>query len=430
MKQPPIVEFRDDREARLYHGRSGWRAYLVALPVVAAIAGVAFLGVTGPKGTPSDTARPSARSTPTPLWTAAPTPGPIDVPGLSTIQVSDSETVTAALPPDTLPLDADGGNFLYATAGRLYVLAWGQTPQTPIQVATARPCAQIDKASLSGTDVIYSQIVPAGDAPGGRGTCPSLADAVNWYVSITNFSGVGRLVASGTSAGQPPDGVAASTPDVAIADAMYAFSRTDSSGTSTVVEVHRLIDDSLQYKSVALALPVQVRLGDGRLVVVSPGPAPVDGLAGTTSVLSTDDWTQPLVPFGLTAGPAALSRDGRRLAFSSCEPDGDKLKCDLLETFAPGIHWGIQLPIAATFVCAGSGPESDLAAVAWTSYAAGGSPYIGVDSALGDKGVALVGMDQPMWISLQGDALLWLSLAPDGSAALHRLDLLSVISAT
>ena len=429
MEQPPIVEFRDDREARLDHGRSGWRAYLVALPVVAAVAAVAFLGVTGPKGTSTGTARSSAHSTPTPYWVAAPTPSPIDIPDLSTIQVSDTNTFTAALPPDALPLDADGDNFLYASAGGLYVVSSNQTPLTTIQVATALPCGQFEKASLSGTDVIYSELVPAGYSGDGSEGCPGFGDAVDWYVSITDFRGVSRQVNGGTYV-DPQIGAATAAPDVAIANGLYAFSRPDRFGKSAVVEVHRLVDDSQQYESVALALPVHVRLGEGRLVVVSSGPAPADSLFGTTSVWSTEDWAQPLGAVGLAFGPVALSRDGRRLVFAGCERDGDKSKCDSLETLAPGIHWARQLPTPATFVSLDSASDSRLNATAWISSTLDDRPYIGVDTALGDKGIALVGINQPTWVGIHDDALLWLSLAPDGSATLARLDLLSVISAT
>jgi hypothetical protein len=429
MEQPPILELRDDREARLDRGRSGWRAYLVALPVVAAVAAVAFLGVIGPKGTPTGTTRPSAHPTPTPHWTAAPTPSPIDVPGLSTIQVSDTNTVTAALPPDTLPLDADGDNFLYASAGGLYALASNQTPLTPIQVATARPCGLIETASLSGTDVIYSEVVPPGYSGDGSADCPGFGDAVDWYVSITDFVGATRQIASGRYA-DPQIEPAIAAPDVAIANGTYAFSRPDPSGTAAVVEVHRLVDDTRQYKSVALAVTVEVRLGDGRLVVVSPGPAPRDSLDDMLLVWSTTDWSHSLDPAGLAFGAVALSRDGRRLVFAGCEQDGDKRKCDSLETFEPDVHRSRQLPMPATFLSVDSGPNSHLLATAWISSGAGGRPYIGVDSTLNDKGIALVGMDEPMWVSVHDDALLWLSLAPDGSATLNRLDLLSVISAT
>ena len=423
MEQPPFVEFRDDREARLDHGRSGWRAYLVALPVVAAVAVVAFLGVTGPKGTPSDAAWPSAHSTPTSHWTAAPTPGPIDIPGLSTMQVSDSDMVTAALPPDTLPLDADGGNFLYATAGRLYVLASNQTPLTPIQLATARPCGQIEKGSLSGTDVIYSEIVPAGYSGDGSEGCPGFGGTVDWDVSITDFVGVTHQIASGTYAFPASIGPAAPVPDVAIANGTYGFSRPDGSGKSAVVEIRRLADDAVQYKSVALTLPLQLRLGDRRLVVVSSGPAPRDGLDDMLLVWSTTDWSHSLDPAGLAFGPVAVSRDGRRLVFAGCEQDGDKRKCDSLETFEPDGHRSKQLPTPATFVSVDSGSNSRLNATAWISSAFDGRPYIGVESALGDKPMALAVAQTPVWASINDDTVVWLSLADGGGAYLNRMDL-------
>lgn len=284
-------------------------------------------------------------------------------------------------------------------------------------------------AHRAGSDVrvnvIYSEIVPAGYSGDGSAGCPNFGDTVDWYVSITDFTGLTHQVASGTYAVPPGAGPASATPSVAITDVTYGFSRPDWTGESGLVEVHFLAGDTLVFRSEALILPAQVNLSYGRLVVVSSGPAAANRVDGPLSVWSTTDWSLPLDAIGLTSGAVALSRDGQSLAFAGC----DKVGCNSLETFAPGVHWGIQLPIPATFVSVDSGPNSRFNATAWISSAPDGTPYIGIESALGGKEIALVGMDQPIWTCVQDDALLWLSLGPDGSAHLSRLDLQSVLQA-
>jgi hypothetical protein len=59
MEQPPVAQFHEDRETRLHHRRSGRRSYLVAVPVVAAVAMVAILGAMGPRPAPAQTGHPS-----------------------------------------------------------------------------------------------------------------------------------------------------------------------------------------------------------------------------------------------------------------------------------------------------------------------------------------------------------------------------------
>lgn len=157
LKQPPLAGLLEDREARLHHGRSGRQGYLVALPVVAAVVAVALLGMLGSKVAPEGKVRPSASGalaiapgSPSPAHTLRaddPAPSPFDIPGFSTIRVNIGDTVTEGLPPDTLPLDADGGNFLYATGDNLFVLT---STQTTVSVGAARSCGHIERAAMSG----------------------------------------------------------------------------------------------------------------------------------------------------------------------------------------------------------------------------------------------------------------------------------------
>lgn len=438
MGQPPIADFQEDREARLRHGRSGRRAYFVALPVIAAVVAVALLGMIGSRIAPGGKIRPSVSAelavgsiSPSPAhtlqWDNA-APSRIDIPGLTSLPSNASQVVPFDMPPDTLPFDSDSGNFLYGADQGLFVMT---AKQTPFQVGTARPCGEIRQAAISGGRVIYSEMVPAGYRGDGNAGCPTFGLTVDWFVSIADFSGVAHQVANGNVAvtnenmAATPGAVPAEyVPSVAITDTTYGFSRPDKSGTSAVVEVHLLGDDSPIFHSDPFQIPVQLLLGDGRLVVVATGPV-VDDAAAPQSVWSTTNW-QPFGTVGHATGAVALSRDGRRLAFTSCS----KVGCPSVETIAPDLHWGMALPVAATFVSVDSGPNSELEATAWISSTPDGTAYIGVSSALGDNNIALVGLDQPTWICVQDDTLLWLSLGQEGSVRLNRMDLRSMPHAT
>lgn len=439
MNQPPLAHFQEDREARLHHRKSDRRTYLVALPVVAAVVGVALLGVLGSKVAPDDKDRPAASAaiavasgSPSPAHTLQSdnaAPSLIDIPGLTSMPASKGDALTEDLPPDTLPLDADGGNFLYGSGPNLFVVT---AARTTVSVGQAHSCGQIERAAISGLNVIYSEIVPAGYSGDGSSGCPPLVgvDALDWYVSVADFTGLTHLIAKGTYAVPPGAGPASAAPSVAITDVTYGYSRPDWTGKSGMVEVHALADDSLVFRSEALALPVEAYLSVGRLVVVSSGPLAANNPDVPVSVWSTTEWSRPLDAVGLTAGAVALSRDGQRLAFAGCNKVGDGLECTSLDTFAPDVHWSQQLPTAAAYVSVDSGSNSRFKATAWISSAPDGTPYIGVATDVVDNRVALTGPDRPMWICIQDDTLIWLSLTPDGSTSLTRLDLQSVLQAT
>jgi hypothetical protein len=165
--------------------------------------------------------------------------------------------------------------------------------------------------------------------------------------------------------------------------------------------------------------PAQVLLGDRRLVVVASALPASGSPDDAPSVWSTTDWSLPLVGVGPTSGGGSLSRDGQRLAFTGCAPDGDKLVCESLETLAPDGHWGTQLPAPPTSVSTDSGPSSHIPATVWISTALDGTPYVGVQSPLFEgAALALTGLGQPMWVHVEDGLLTWLSLSTDGRATL------------
>ncbi|HEX7490810.1 MAG TPA: hypothetical protein VF337_03795 [Candidatus Limnocylindrales bacterium] len=260
-----------------------------------------------------------------------------------------SNAVPFDMAPDILPFDSEGGDFLYGSDQRLFVLTG---TQTTLQVGTARPCGQIENAAISGVAVIYSEIVAAGYSGDGNADCPNFGDAVDWYVSITDFNGTVRQVARGTYAVPPGSDTASAAPDVAIAAGAYGFSRPDKGGKSAVVEVHLLDDDTQIFHSDPFHLPVQILRGAERLVIIGPGPVAVGDSNDTLSIWSATDW-QPLEAIGLTSGAVALSPDGQTLAFAGCL---SPTQCTFLNMLSTNGDSGISLPATATSVSTVWGP--------------------------------------------------------------------------
>ncbi|HEX7490809.1 MAG TPA: hypothetical protein VF337_03790 [Candidatus Limnocylindrales bacterium] len=432
-----MARFHEDREVLLPHSKSGWRAYLVALPVVAAVVAVVLLGVAGSWSAPEDTARPSAfehlamaSSSPfaSPTQpTPTPQPTPYVLPEFLTIEVNPADRIAYDVPSDTYPIDADGETFLFSTNDTsLFVL----TPsRSPIRVATPRPCGQIEQAAISGMQVIYSEIVPYGYYGDARYGCPAnFEDTVDWYVSIVGTTGGSRVIDSGNysiaaDAGVADAGPADAAPRVAITDLTYAFSRPNPTGESAAVEVHRLADDKRLFNSASLLTPVQVRLGGDQLVAVSPGPAWADRPDGALSVLTTTDWATPMQVVSHTSGLFALSRDGKRLAFAGCNGDA---QCGTLEAIDPGVHWGLGLDSPATSLSIDSGAASMFQATAWIS-ATDGASSVHLIVGSSDNRIALSGLETPLWVHIQADVLLCLTITSNGRVQLMRLDLNQVL---
>jgi hypothetical protein len=326
------------------------------------------------------------------------------------------------MPPDANPFDSDGGNLLFGTSDTsLYLF----TPlQSTVLVADHRPCGQIKQAAIAGMRIIYSEIVPSGYQGDGSSGCPNFDESVDWHVSIRDIGQGSREVASGTYSISPGAGPADAAPAVAIGEVAYGFSRPDWSGTSSVVEVHLLNDDGELFQSDPFHLPVQLQLGDGRLVVAS-GPATADVQDGLLSVWSTTDWSRPLDPIGLTSGVVALSRDGQRLSFASC----GKSDCNSLETLEPGGGWEMGLSSPASSISIDSGGASLLQATTWISTAANGTPSVRVVTGPGDHPIALAGLETPVWVHIQADVVTCLSLTSVGTLQLMQFNLRSVLQA-
>jgi hypothetical protein len=314
LKQPPIANFQEDMEARVCRRRSGRRGYFVALPAVAAIVAVALLGMVGSRLSSAGNAHPSGSpeaalisASPTGPALRPPPPGPTPGPvlRLSNIWVDQNQTIEYDLPMDALPLDADGRNFLYTSGRDLFVLA---PKQNTFHVATAPVCGQIEQAAISGNEVIYSEMVPAGYAGDGSEGCPNFGDAVDWRVSIVDFAGgTSHEVAKGTSAVPPGAGPAGAVPSVAITEFTYSFSRPDWSGKAASVEVRTLAGDELVPQSDPLLTPVQVHLGNSRLSVVSPGFSADQNQPSSYTLMATRNWSVPLQSIGLSGSRPASS---------------------------------------------------------------------------------------------------------------------------
>jgi hypothetical protein len=434
MGQPPIADFHEDREARLHHRRSGRKAYVVAFPMVAALIAVALLGVAGSRLAPTGkaqasgspgTALASASASPTgrASWPLASSATPVEVFGLSNLRVNVDQMVGYDMPTDTLPLDADGDKFLYTSGPDLFVLA---LKQNTFQVASARPCGQIEQAALSGAEVIFSEMVPHGYSGDGSEGCPTYEDAVDWYVHLYDYTtGLGLDIASGTSQVPPGAGPAQAVPSVAITASTYAFSRPDPTGKTAVVEVRTVAGGELAFQSEPVFTPVQVHLGVSRLAVVAPGFASNQDPQSWYSLMVTQDFSGPLQFVGLTSGIVSLSRDGRRVAYAGCV---DGAQCLTVKTLEGDAQSSRAISTPATSVSADSAMSS-LHATVWITATPDGTPYLGLATTQKLDGMALTGFDTPMWARVQDDMLLVLSTTSSGIVRLTQVHLPEVLRA-
>ena len=437
MAQPPVADFYEDKETRLHRRRTGRRSYLIAVPITGLVLAVAILGAVGPRNAPAHSGATAGSSgigpasvepteTGQAIWSppvaALPTFG---IAGFRALIVNNAMNMT--LGAGVNPMDADGADLLYGLGNDLFI-ANAATQSEPVHVATGRPCGWVTQAAMSDVGVIYAEVVPPGAPGDASATCPDFYATAEWHVTIVDRSTrTAREVGSGTYSGLGQAGPAEAAPAVDIAESVYSFSRPEREGHRAVVEVHDLGQDKRFYASDPLAIPMQIELADSRLTVSVPS-SDDSTLVGQRVVLATDSWGSPLTQTAITMGPVSLSRDGRRLAFSSCEDMPCRPAIRLQEEAGPATY----LPAPPTWLSVDS-VSSALQTVAWvsptnldSSFSNDQTWYLGLKCNRWAEPVLLSGIRAPSWVHVQDDTLLWVSFDPsDGSAQLSQLELQS-----
>ena len=444
MNQPPIARVEEDREGSMQRHQLGRRPYLTAVPVVLAVVVVALLGVLGPRPAGSggrsgatgsadasaqDTVAgpPSVSPQPSLAWPLVTLPAPSGadhIAGIPNIQVDAGDVESTSLGGDATPLAEYQSELLYLQGSSVELV--DAVKPASATIAKVPPCVSLGGAALNATQTVLSEIASAGSFAKNAAHCPDWGSLQDWRVILVDVvSGASQIVASGTVQADAKS-LTFEAPHVSIANNVYAFSRPDRSGDLASIEVYALPGDRLLARSVGLTGVAQVSIGDAKLAVVAAlMPIVGDSVAGTEeTVYWTDSWDSPLAPLGDTSGPLALSRDGSQLAFASC-PAKSKGLCDRVFVLGQSSSWSYNLPSRAFALAADGGP---LHTVAWTSQtsAEDPGPYIGLTNFNWPHPIALVGISAPIWVAVEGDLLMWVSVSPDdANLVLNEIDLTS-----
>jgi hypothetical protein len=428
MAQPPVADFYEDKETRMRHRRSGRRSYLVAVPVAGLVLAVAVLGAVGPRiapahtgGTPSTSpgAMVPAESPTQAIWSPPITAPTAQVSGLTEMRVIPRSVKTMSLDAGLNPVDADGGNLLYVSGNDLFIANAAQGGK-PARIATARPCAWITGAAISGDRLIYAEIVVPAPPDTSAPSCPT-SGPTGWHVSLVYLpTGDVSEVGAGTFSGVGPAGSTLALPVVDISQDVYCFSRPAADGQSATVEVHALADHGRVFASDPLPVPLQLKLANTKLIVAVFSPEE-GATPGQQVILETNSWSSPLGRIGVIDGPMSLSRDGTRMGYSSCE----SMPCQPVIRIENDGDEATLLPAPPIWLSVDSA-ASALQTVAWISQTNSneGGVYLGLKCNLWKDPVALEGISQPNWVHVQNDTLVWISFSgSDGSATLSQLEL-------
>jgi hypothetical protein len=413
------------------------RPYLKIAAVVALAAGILGLGYLGPHPAAQVTALPSSSPSPTrsPTNLAAiketPSPAPVaspsarindpallqDLTGMPLVAHVSGESITWL--PLQLTSQSPGviGNRLYYVVGgdRIESSTLGSTAD-PLTLVGVPHCQAIVQLAAAGGNLAYVVVSP-GQPPASLGGCDGFGPA-SWSLHIMDLRTLkSRQLATGP---WPTVVVGAAPPpvNVALTPTAVAFDRRDanpSSGSETI-EVHA-IDGRTLWTTRTEAPVTKLMLGGDRLAVVTHDQPPA-----TTNTLWLADTSDPnLREVAHPASSASLSADGDYLTWdlsvrnglspASVVPDIgiQNIATGNVTFLGPLVTTDLHYPTAPVVTTTQHGPV-----VAWFATSPSGMVYPAFRSLAGGRSGFLESIQQPVWMAMAGNSLVWMTEGADG----------------
>ena len=298
-------------------------------------------------------------------------------------------------------------------------------------VAQVSQCQGISQLAAAGHELAYVVTSPGGPAShtqdcGGAGQ-------VSWSVWLLDLnSGISRQVAQGVRAASSID-IAEFPIHLALTDSAYAFNRPPQSaaaGLGEAVEVHA-IDGRLLWISHTQSPVSNVMLGGSTLAILTAVSAGVEGAGDLYTSSAADPDPAPVTQL---AGSASLSPDGLHLAWDVANqgvfPASNPRFEVAIETVESGLESALTTVtdrVAPAPVRPAISSTSRGLLVTWFATAPDGAVYPAVRYAAGGNGAFLPSLQEPIWMSVQGDTLFWVAESADGwSKEAFAVDLASL----
>ena len=431
------------------------RPYLRVAAVAAIAAGILSVGILGPHpsqkvASASVSAAPTGSTAvalvePTPPPAAAsidPDEGPRQlqaITGLRQVTQVPGETLT------WLPLQITSRSFGIVGKRLFYVVDTDRIESSVLDSAadvqtlvTVPRCQAINQIASAGNSLMY--VVTFATGPSVTiGSCAGFGQTT-WEIWLMDLpTGHTHKVASGIR--QTPGIDVAEFPiHIALTASSYAFDRpndvADSGGPETV-EVHA-IDGRMLWTASTTGHVADVLLGGGKLAVITQQPRPA---LGTETLWLAGSGKPRLLEVAEQVTSAALSADGSFLSWDTLLQVGLSS-----QSFVPNIGIEDTRSGAVTFlpqpttadIAVSSEPIVSLTAhgalAAWFATAPDGTAYPafsrlaaapGAGTALGSEVPATAGRSgflesaqQPVWMTVQGNSLIWVAEGRDGWSAI------------
>ena len=419
------------------------RPYFRIGAVVVLGASILAAGILGPRPAPSPTSSPKpslvARNPSPPAPSIASSPSTVE---RTAKGIEALNGLARVVPPagqlgtTWLPGHITSGS-MAAVGTRLFFITGGdQIQSTDVrsngdvrELVGVPACQGINQLAAAGHELAYVVTSPGG--PTSQVNDCGGAGKVSWSVWLVDLNGGSpRRVAGGIRTATSID-VSEFPIHLALTDTAYAFDRPPASAATLgeTVEVHAL-DGRLLWTSRTDQAVADVMLGGGTLAILTDVFAHATGVAN----LYTSDAVHPdPVPVGQAARSASLSPDGTHLtwevAFQPPFPGPDPRDV-VIET----VDSGSEMPVLALTDGDAPAPLRPTVLstkrgliVTWFATTSDGAVHPAVRYAAGGNGAFLPSLQEPVWMSVQGNTLLWVAESADGwSKVAFAVDLASL----
>jgi hypothetical protein len=435
-----VDDFRTPIEGRARFGRP----YLKVAAVIGFAAALLGFGYFGPH-------TPGSQTSPSPSVSALPTPQPTPVPTLASIATptpreADIAGLTRFEPPagriavTWLPGQVTSESMALVGAELYFIVGGSQIDSTEVgangpfvPLVTAPSCQGINQLAAAGGKLIYVVTSPGG--PSARVASCGKPGSVSWSLWMVDLqTGDRHEVAAGVRPA-PTIATLEFPIHIAMSSTAYAFDRppsTPEAAQGETVEVHRL-DGSLLWTSATKRPVADVMLGGDRLAVLTQSLS----TAPRVYQLSTSTSARPdLVSVDLPASSASISADGSTLVWDVAylghvpgQPGPSRVQLKNLDAgresdlttltgnaFPEPLHpevWSIR----------------GRRLVTWFTTAPSGAVYPAIRDVGGSNGIFLPSVQEPIWVGIEDNTLVWVAESPDGwsgvalSVDLSALDL-------
>jgi hypothetical protein len=419
----------DDRQAPLDGRARLGRPYLRIAGILAATCAIVAVGMLGPRPPSRSPAYP-AQSLPAPTPTPKQTEAQPDFAGLSQAQLAASDVSMSwlSVAVTSHSLAAVGTRIYYvAEANKIEstVIGSDEDPQVLVIVPA---CQAINQIEAAGDLLAYVETSPTGRPvdDSGRGTPTTVA----WSIWLADLEGGHqRQVASGVRAVTSAD-TELYPVHLALSASAYAYEVPLGSAQPTPferVDVRSTEDNRLLWSAQTDGGVSDILLGGRQLAVVTDGALMTDA---RMELWTGDASHTQLQRIGEPAASASISEDGTYLAWDSKAPWARSLDTAqaalVVAKVDSGLPEDILLPAALT------APEplrpvvsSSLTGpiVAWYATVGKGAVYPAFLNPANKAGVALLSVQSPAWIGLQGSILIWVSADLGGQSIAFAVDL-------